>query len=191
MFHHGTSSALNCSSTHPPSSLTAELRITSSSLRDTSSYGSGLQKFHLFWDVFSVPEADQLPASFPLLHSFVLWASTDPGALEHIVLPDIPFEPVTVFVAKKYLSAVQGWHIAQGCPPPLSGKDHNCINWSLQGLENLQGSHRCPIQPPITLNMLQALCVTLILDEPFEACIWAMVTCAFWGMMHFSEVSVS
>jgi hypothetical protein len=39
--------------------------------------------------------------------------------------------------------------------------------------------------------MLQALRATLILDEPFEACIWAMVTCAFWGMMCFSEVSVS
>ncbi|KAF8235079.1 hypothetical protein L208DRAFT_1258861, partial [Tricholoma matsutake] len=36
-----------------------------------------------------------------------------------------------------------------------------------------------------------ALCVTLNLDDPFEACIWAMVTCAFWGMMHFGEVSVS
>jgi hypothetical protein len=39
--------------------------------------------------------------------------------------------------------------------------------------------------------MLQALHTTLILDEPFEACIWAMVTCAFWGMMRFGEVLVS
>jgi hypothetical protein len=39
--------------------------------------------------------------------------------------------------------------------------------------------------------MLQALRATLILDEPFEACIWAMVTCAFWGMVRFGEVSVS
>jgi hypothetical protein len=39
--------------------------------------------------------------------------------------------------------------------------------------------------------MLQALHVTLILDELFKACIWAMITCAFWGMMHFGEVSVS
>jgi hypothetical protein len=39
--------------------------------------------------------------------------------------------------------------------------------------------------------MLQALRATLILDEPFEACIWAMVMGAFWGMMRFGEVSVS
>jgi hypothetical protein len=91
---------------HPAICLLANLALQAS-LQDTLSYGSGLQKFHLFCDVFSVPEADQLPASFPLLHSFVLWASTDPGALGHTVLPDVPFEPVMVSVAKKYLSAVR------------------------------------------------------------------------------------
>jgi hypothetical protein len=74
-----------------------------------------------------------------------------------------------VLVAKKYLSAVQAWHIVQGWPPPLSSDDHNRIDWSLWGLENLQGSHRCPIRPPITLNMLQALHATLILNDLFEA----------------------
>ena len=39
--------------------------------------------------------------------------------------------------------------------------------------------------------MLQALRTSLNLDNPFKACIWAMVTCAFWGMMRFGEVSVS
>ncbi|KZT25238.1 hypothetical protein NEOLEDRAFT_1204359, partial [Neolentinus lepideus HHB14362 ss-1] len=48
------------------------------SLRDAASYGAGLRKFHLFCDIFSVPEVARLPASFALLHSFVLWAVTDP-----------------------------------------------------------------------------------------------------------------
>ena len=38
--------------------------------------------------------------------------------------------------------------------------------------------------------MLQSLCTSLNLNDPFKACIWAMATCAFWGMMHFGEVSV-
>ena len=38
--------------------------------------------------------------------------------------------------------------------------------------------------------MLQALHTSLNLNDPFEACIWAMVTCTFWGMMCFGEVSV-
>jgi len=137
-----------------------------------------------------VPESDQLPASFPLLHSFTLWAITDPNVVNPSILAGVPFKPVWVSVTKKYLSAVQAWHITQGWPPPLSKEDHDCINWSLHGLKNLQASCKHPLQPPVTLNMLQALQSTLKLNDPFKACIWAMAACAFWEMMCFGEVSV-
>ena len=39
--------------------------------------------------------------------------------------------------------------------------------------------------------MLRVLCTTHNLTDPFEACIWAMALCAFWGMMSFGEVSVT
>ncbi|KIM74347.1 hypothetical protein PILCRDRAFT_92637 [Piloderma croceum F 1598] len=39
--------------------------------------------------------------------------------------------------------------------------------------------------------MLRTLHLALNLNDPFEACIWAMALCAFWGMMCFSEVSVT
>ncbi|KAG0692928.1 hypothetical protein DFH29DRAFT_816941, partial [Suillus ampliporus] len=93
--------------------------------------------------------------------------------------------------ARKYLSAVRAWHIAQGWPPPLSDSHQDHINWSLHGLENLQGGCRKPLHPPITLVMLTALKATLILSDPFDACVWAMASCAFFGMMHFGEVSVA
>ena len=32
--------------------------------------------------------------------------------------------------------------------------------------------------------------MTLALSDPFDACVWAMAACAFWGMMCLSEVSV-
>jgi len=38
--------------------------------------------------------------------------------------------------------------------------------------------------------MLTALKATLMLSEPFDACIWAIATCAFWGMMRFGEATV-
>lgn len=38
--------------------------------------------------------------------------------------------------------------------------------------------------------MLRALKATLEISSPFDACIWAMCTCAFWGLMRFGEVSV-
>jgi len=42
------------------------------SLRDAASYGAGLRKFHIFCDIFTIPEQDRLPASYNLLHSFAL-----------------------------------------------------------------------------------------------------------------------
>ena len=39
--------------------------------------------------------------------------------------------------------------------------------------------------------MLRALHASLNIGEPFDACIWAIALCAFWGMMRFSEVSIT
>ncbi|KAJ7018794.1 hypothetical protein C8F04DRAFT_1149944 [Mycena alexandri] len=156
------------------------------SLRDTGGYGSGLRKFHLFCDIFSVPEVSRLPASFEVLHSFALWAATDPAIVAPAVLGGTPFEPVSTDTVGKYLSAVRAWHIAQGWQPPLSEADLDRINWSLRGLRNLQGeSRKQPVRPPITLAMLRAMRLVLNLDDPFDACVWAMACCAFWGMMRF------
>jgi hypothetical protein len=167
---------------------------TRASLRDAGSYGAGLRKFHLFCDIFSIPEADHLPATFELLHSFALWAVSDPSesSISSVlqVSSSIPYEPISVSVVRKYLAAIHAWHIAQGWPPPLSDDHHARINWSLQGLDNLVSSRRKPLCPPITLDMLHAIKATLELSDPFNACIWAMASCAFFGMMRFGEVSV-
>ena len=162
-----------------------------SSLRDTTSYGSGLRKFHIFCDVFSIEERDRLPASFATLHSFVLWAASSPSSEDHVFINSVPFEPVATEVATKYLSAVRAWHIAQGWPPPLSSDDMDRINWSIRGLARIQGGVRTrPPRPPVTLHMLASLGQSLNKADPFEACIWAIATCAFWGCMRFGEATV-
>lgn len=137
-------------------------------------------------------QSQKLTASqHPLLHSFALWAATDPSMADSELLRRVPLEPVSVTVVKKHLSAIRAWHIIQGWPPPLSEEDHDHISWSLRGLENIQKNRKHPICPPITLNMLQALQASLNINEPFDACIWAMALCAFWGMMCFGEVAVT
>ncbi|KIO01883.1 hypothetical protein M404DRAFT_149050, partial [Pisolithus tinctorius Marx 270] len=141
-------------------------------------YGSGICKFHIFCDIFSIPEAEHLPASFLLLHSFALWAASDP------TLPELGISGTS------YLSAVQAWHITQGWPAPLDDSHLKCINWSLHGLENLGVCCHHPPHPPITIVMLSALKALLTLSDPFNTCIWAMSTCAFFWMMHFGKVSV-
>ncbi|KAL6306495.1 hypothetical protein BKA93DRAFT_694135, partial [Sparassis latifolia] len=161
------------------------------SLSDTTGYGSGLRKFHIFCDIFSVPETDRLPAPFHVLHSFALWAATDPDPNNPIFADGTPFEPVSVVVVKKYLSAIRAWHLAQGWAPPLSEGDHERISWSLRSLSQVQAGLRTrPPRPPITLNMLSALKAILDLSDSFDACVWAAASCAFWGMMRFGEVSV-
>ena len=47
--------------------------VTLTSLSDPTDYGSGLRKFHLFCDLFHIPETDRLPTFFEILHSFSLW----------------------------------------------------------------------------------------------------------------------
>ena len=148
---------------HPAIQLIAAL-ASHTSLRDTSSYGSGLRKFHIFCDIFTIPESDRLPASFPLLHSFTLWAASDPSMVDPSLVEGVPFEPISVTVVKKYLAAIRAWHITQGWPPPLSDEDHDRINWSLRGLENLQGNQKWPLRPPITISMLHALRLALNLN---------------------------
>lgn len=161
------------------------------SLSDSTSYGSALRKYHLFCDVFSVPEAARLPAAYSLLHSFALWAAADPDPADPVFADGTPFEPVSVPVVRKYLAGVRAWHIAQGWPAPLSDEDHARINWSLRGLAKMQlGKRTRPPRPPATLPMLVALKATLDLSDSFDACVWAMASCAFWGLMRFGEVSV-
>ncbi|KZT32411.1 hypothetical protein SISSUDRAFT_974276, partial [Sistotremastrum suecicum HHB10207 ss-3] len=161
---------------HPLLNHLAEM-ASRASLRDTGSYGAGLRKFHIFCDIFSVPEAKRLPASFEVLHSFVLWVGSDPNPEDALVADGTPFEPVSISTARKYLAGVRAWHIAQGWPPPLAEADTERINWSLRGLETLQkGKRKRPPRPPITLNMLKALEATLDLSNPFDACVWAMAS---------------
>ena len=162
------------------------------SLGDLTSYGSGLWKFHLFCDIFSIPESHRLPASFDVLHSFVLWATADPLAIGSVNSFQVPMELMAVSVTRKYLTAVRAWHIVQGWPAPLSLADHETINWSLRGMDRLQQDHRKkPPRPPMTLAMLSVLDSKLDISSLFDACVWAMAACAFWGMMRFGEVSVN
>ncbi|KAJ3752363.1 hypothetical protein EV360DRAFT_55325 [Lentinula raphanica] len=163
---------------------------TENSLHDSKSYGAGLRKYHIFCDIFSVREAERLPASFAVLHSFAIWAATNPDFLPPSIAGSTPFEPVAVSTVRSYLAGIQAWHFAQGWPDPLSDNDHERINFLLRGLLKACGPRKKPLRPPVTPGMLWALKTTLNLNDPFDACVWAIATAAFWGMMRFGEVTV-
>lgn len=159
------------------------------SLRDAAAYGAGLRKFHIFCDVFNIPESIRLPATFQVLHSFAIWAASDPSSINPELWNTRHFEPVAVSTVRKYLSAIRAWHIAQGWPEPISQAERTRIDWSLRGLERTMPNRHRPVRPPVTLPLLRLLKTELILSDPFDACIWAMASCAFWGLMRFGEVS--
>ena len=118
-----------------------ESAVFAASISDPTSYGAGLKKFHIFCDLFDIPERDRLPASFDLLHSFILWATADAT----IISPssDLPrhSSPISESTARHYLAAIRAWHILQGWNPPLTDIGHERINFSLRGIAKLQAEH--------------------------------------------------
>jgi hypothetical protein len=62
--------------------------------------------------MFLIPEGARLLASFELMHSFMIWAVTDPKDLNPSLAADCPFEPVSIDTIGKYISGVTAWHIA-------------------------------------------------------------------------------
>ena len=172
-------------------SLAREVKMLECSTKDFASYGAGLKKFHIFCDIFSIPESDRLPASWQIIHSFVLWASADESDASLPDPPILPQTPVADSTLRHYLSAIRAWHIAQGWLPPLNDVERDRINLSIRGIARFQaGSHRKPPRPPVTTAMLRLLKDTLDLNAPFDACVWAIASCAFWAMMRLGEATV-
>ncbi|VDC02686.1 unnamed protein product [Peniophora sp. CBMAI 1063] len=159
--------------------------------KTSSGYGSGLRKFHVFCDIHSIPERARLPASVAVLNSFALWSAADPDPADPAFAQGEYYEPVSIPTVKSYLSSVCAWHIIQGWPDPLSEQNHKDIDFCLRGLRKMQLVKRShPPRPPVTLPMLSALRSSLDISKPYDACLWAIATCAFWGMMRFGEATV-
>lgn len=97
-----------------PAILFLQTRASEQSLQDTQGAGSGLRKLHLFCDIFQVPEADRMPASFELLNSFAIWAASDPDAKNPVFDDGSIYESVGVQTVSKYLSGIRAWHIHNG-----------------------------------------------------------------------------
>ena len=74
---------------------------TWASLSGPTSYGSCLWKFHLFCDLFHIPETDRPPALCEFLRSFEIWAASDPEVLGSDLWKLGEFELVLIQTAGK------------------------------------------------------------------------------------------
>src|SRR6266498_1761603 len=98
---------------HPPQLIIRFLADLASfnSLQDAGNYGSGLRKFHIFCDIFSIPEQKQLPAAYDLLHSFVLWATTDPELVDNSIIEVFTVPPHSRWIPDGFHIIPHGFHI--------------------------------------------------------------------------------
>jgi hypothetical protein len=118
------------------------------------------------------------------LHSAV----TGPDPNNFVLTGDVVFEPVATATIGLYLAAVRAWHLAQGWLPLLTDEDQDVLAWHIWGMWNIQaGLQRQPPSPPITFCMLRTLERWLDLQNPFDAAVWAIATCGFWGLMRVGE----
>ncbi|KAH9937808.1 uncharacterized protein BXZ73DRAFT_76447 [Epithele typhae] len=110
----------------------------------SGTYDTALHMYDQFCEAFQIPEADRFPASFPLLHSFCLWATADPDTVASLgpSAGSFPQEPISASKAREYLRALRAWHVAQGWHDPLSKGDETRIEWSLRGVANIQAGRR-------------------------------------------------
>lgn len=162
-----------------------------SSLADPASVGAALRKFHIFCDSFGVEEEERLPTTFPILHSFALWAASSSDSLDGAFASN-PFEPVAKRTVDGYLSGIRAWHLAHGFPPPLSVEQQTIVRFSLRGLARREGnSRRRAPRPPITLEQLEGLGKKLNLQDGFDAAVWAVALSAFFGLARLGELTVS
>lgn len=82
------------------------------------------------------------------------------------------------------MSGLRSYHIQHD----LLWHDSMRLRQTVKGVKNLRpDSSFQKEQPPATLEMLHIIKGALDLSKPWDACVWAVVTTAFWGQIRLGE----
>ncbi|TDL22880.1 hypothetical protein BD410DRAFT_699010, partial [Rickenella mellea] len=134
-----------------------------------ASYASALKHFSEFCDKENVPHSCRLPASEFLLCVF---AASFAGSFARSSVQNL-------------ISAVRAWHILEGAEW-LGGIR---LTYVLNGIHSLAPpSASRPPRIPVTRAMLVSLHDRLSLSNPFDACVLACATVAFWSQSRLGEL---
>lgn len=164
-FHASSSSSIST----PASVKLHEVMLLSLEPGTRKNYGAGLLRFTQFCDCQNVPEDARMPASDHLLASFV--------AQWHGV--------VSRSTVDTWVAGLTFWHSLNGAPW-LGGKMLRAVCKAvLKGAP--PGRDK---RPPVTLEHLYALRERLDLSNSFDAAVYAVACCAFWGCRRLGELVV-
>lgn len=148
----------------PETAILKLFKVMSHSLDEStrSNYVAGLLRFTQFCDANNIPEADQMPASEPLLSSF---AASSAGLTSEKTLSN-------------WLAGLHYWHVVNGAP--WHGAD--MLHHVRRGFAKLvPPSSKCAKHPPVTIKAMVALKAGLDLSNAFDAAVWAIACIAFWS----------
>ncbi|TDL19467.1 hypothetical protein BD410DRAFT_699959, partial [Rickenella mellea] len=132
-------------------------------------YSSALKRFSDFCDKENVPILARLPASEYLL---CVYAASFAGIFARSSVQNL-------------LSAVRAWHIVEGA------HWHGGVRlvYVLNGLDSFApASSKRPARVPVTRAMLDMLYDRLSLSDPFDVCVLACATVAFWSQSRLGEL---
>lgn len=129
-------------------------------------YTSAINKFLAFCQDHQIPSEQAFPASDYLLCAFI--ASQPPHTSKNTI--------------KNYLTGIRAWHVRNG----YSFSRSACLNLLATASRPLSKPN--PPRPPVTIDMLLALASKLNLTDCFDACVFACVTSAFWGLAQLGEL---
>lgn len=129
-------------------------------------YASAIRMFLAFCASHDIPPAQMFPASDYLITAFI---ASQKASLSSSTI-------------RNYLSGIRAWHISNGFA--FSHSDRlNLISKASRPLAN-----KLPPRPPVSLEMLQALCSSLKVEDLFDCCVLACATTAFWGLAQLGEL---
>ncbi|KAF9043257.1 hypothetical protein BJ165DRAFT_1545520 [Panaeolus papilionaceus] len=134
-------------------------------------YGAGLLRFHQFCDTFGISEEARMPASAPLLASFVAHCKGS-------------YKGKTI---STWLSGVRYWHVFNRAQ--WFGED-DWVNQTRSLARKAGTQFRRPLRSPVSLDHLRSLLSSLDLSTPRHAAIWAVALTSFFGCRCLGETTV-
>jgi hypothetical protein len=136
-----------------------------------STYGSGLAHWHSWCDSRSISEHDRLPASANHLSLFIAHLSrTSPSKIANA------------------LSALHHWHDLNG--QQWHGTDPFVLKIRHAAVSHLPPPSSLSTRYPVLPQHLVALRENLDFDNTFDSAVFAVATCAFWGVCRLGEITV-
>lgn len=129
-------------------------------------YTNSINTFLAFCKKHRIPSELTFPSSDYLICSFI-------ASQQDTVSPS---------TIKNYISGIRAWHVRNGHSFTRSER-LNLLTRASRPLANKR-----PPRPPVSFEMLLALSDALNPIDPFDICVLACATCAFWGLARLGEL---